>query len=55
VRFVERGYTRTNGKVMAAQPWLEPAFDSKIREGIDKFSAKMTEAIDREMRKIGAI
>jgi hypothetical protein len=48
--FVERGYTRTNGKNIPAQPWLVPAFETSRRKIIDRWGLKMSKSIEKEIK-----
>lgn len=53
VQFVERGYTRVNGKNIPAQPWLVPAFDQAREEIVKRFGLKMSKGIDKAIKKRG--
>lgn len=45
-QFVERGTQH-----MRAQPWLEPAFESRQDEVLDRFKGRLRKIIEKEARK----
>jgi hypothetical protein len=48
--FVERGYVRTNGKSIPAQPWLVPAFETSRRKIVERWGLKMSKSIEKEIK-----